>query len=255
MEIKYTTDGKKVVVIGNLNAQEKIVQEVFIINNTEVPSGENFVVKSLHDAPAISWKEKEMERIEKRYQEKQREVESLENNLRRRNIELQATIEAKGRILRNVSEDSFKTLVDYICGNIKWIVKVSSHSPELIQFVDFGKTYERDLRLVSIFGKDDGTLQYAIGQYSDLSGGHSSFMPFTNYQSAFEYFKEQLINSYYSEKTFEQAKKYEITLDREKVEKYKEKSRKDILNNIQSYTTQIEKWGESLEIINKLTLE
>ena len=44
--IKYTTDGKKVVVIGNLNSQEKIVQEVFIINDAEIPSGENFVVTS-----------------------------------------------------------------------------------------------------------------------------------------------------------------------------------------------------------------
>jgi hypothetical protein len=52
--VKYTSDGKKVVIIGNLNSQEKIVQEIFIINGQEVPSGENFVVKSLHDFPAIS---------------------------------------------------------------------------------------------------------------------------------------------------------------------------------------------------------
>lgn len=61
--IKYTTDGKKVKVLGNLNSQEKIVQEIFIVNESEIPSGEHFVVKTLHDAPAVSWKEKNLKRV------------------------------------------------------------------------------------------------------------------------------------------------------------------------------------------------
>ncbi len=41
-KIKYTTDGKKVVVLGNLNSQEKIVQEVFVVDGSEIPSGEDY---------------------------------------------------------------------------------------------------------------------------------------------------------------------------------------------------------------------
>jgi hypothetical protein len=44
-EIKFTADGKKVVVIGSLNSQEKIVQEIFVFDGSEIPSGEHFVVK------------------------------------------------------------------------------------------------------------------------------------------------------------------------------------------------------------------
>ena len=56
--IKYTTDGKKVVVIGDLNQTEKIVQEIFVTEDgAEIPSGERFVVKSLLDEPAKSWQE------------------------------------------------------------------------------------------------------------------------------------------------------------------------------------------------------
>lgn len=51
-DIKYTDDGKKVLVVGKLNAQQTIVQEIFVSAGQEIPSGENFVVKSLHDAPA-----------------------------------------------------------------------------------------------------------------------------------------------------------------------------------------------------------
>ena len=64
---KYTTDGRKVVVLGSLNSQEKIVQEVFIINGSEIPSGEHFVVKTLHDYPAVSWKESRLREIDEQY--------------------------------------------------------------------------------------------------------------------------------------------------------------------------------------------
>jgi hypothetical protein len=72
-EIKYTTDGKKVIVVGNLNSQEKIVQEIFIVDGNEIPSGENFVTKSLHDFPAISWKESELIKLESRYEKERKE--------------------------------------------------------------------------------------------------------------------------------------------------------------------------------------
>ena len=45
-QFKYTTDNKKVIVVGKLNSQETIVQEIFISNDSEIPSGEHFVVKS-----------------------------------------------------------------------------------------------------------------------------------------------------------------------------------------------------------------
>jgi len=38
MSHKFTTDGKKVVVIGALNTKETIVQEVFVIDGTEFPA-------------------------------------------------------------------------------------------------------------------------------------------------------------------------------------------------------------------------
>lgn len=59
--IKYTTDGKKVVVIGDLNQTDKIVQEIFVTEQgDEIPQGERFVVKNLLDSPAKSWVESEL---------------------------------------------------------------------------------------------------------------------------------------------------------------------------------------------------
>lgn len=46
--IKYTADGKKVVVIGDLNQTEKIVQEIFVTEDgCEIPTGERFVIKKV----------------------------------------------------------------------------------------------------------------------------------------------------------------------------------------------------------------
>jgi len=45
MQTKYTNDGKKVGIVGKLNAEQTIVQEIFITESgQEIPSGENFVV-------------------------------------------------------------------------------------------------------------------------------------------------------------------------------------------------------------------
>lgn len=87
--IKYTSSGKKVAVIGKLNSEETIVQEVFVKEDgSEIPSGENFVVKSLHDAPVKSWQEKECEEVRKRYEiEKPRllkELSALKKDVNRR---------------------------------------------------------------------------------------------------------------------------------------------------------------------------
>lgn len=39
-DIKYTGDGKKVLVVGKLNAIQTIVQEIFVSAGQEIPSGE-----------------------------------------------------------------------------------------------------------------------------------------------------------------------------------------------------------------------
>ncbi len=61
-----------------------IVQEIFISNGNEIPSGENFVVKSLHDAPAVSWKENDLKKLDQLIKENKevsnRACESLEKS-------------------------------------------------------------------------------------------------------------------------------------------------------------------------------
>lgn len=133
MDIKFTSDGRKVAIVGKLNNLETIVQEIFISDGNEIPSGENFVVKSLHDAPAISWKEVELKRIREQNERLIKEFEAS-NDSYRDNIErLRKKFNEERKILsdkfkfiaaavKKADEYSFETLLAFLEGKIKYLV-------------------------------------------------------------------------------------------------------------------------------------
>lgn len=249
-DIKFTTDGKKVVVLGSLNSQEKIVQEIFVIDGSEIPSGEHFVVKSLHDSPAVSWKQQELEKLEKQYESLKsrysKEIVDLEKSYNQRRKELRARLEYAGLALKNASEESFKTLVDYITGEIQWVV-VKHYDIQILPINEFNQMYEDKLRLISIFGTDNGTFTYAIGDYYDLSGGNKKFIPFKTYEDALSCFKQLILESPVSEKNIEIAEKFGFALHKEKVEEWKKKQTEELSRNIAKYEDSIKAWKESIE--------
>jgi len=50
-EYKYLKDGRKVAVVGRLNNNQWIVQEIFVSGDQEFPCGEHFVETTLLDKP------------------------------------------------------------------------------------------------------------------------------------------------------------------------------------------------------------
>lgn len=255
MEFKYTSDGRKVVIIGNLNAQEKIVQEVFIVNGQEIPSGENFVAKSLHDTLAVSWKEKTLKELEERFERDQTKYNDLIDNLRKdyykKQTELKAKLEYAGKALKNISPDSFTTLVAFMTGEINWIVKVG-YDIELLQWEDFNVMYEDKLRLMSIFGKDDGTLTYAVGDYNDRSGGDKKFYPFKEYEPALEFFAQKLLENGVSDSSLKIASKYNIQFPADKVQEYKDKKTANIKRYCEDGLKKIAGWEEEIKQIEAI---
>lgn len=260
--IKYTTDGRKVVVIGNLNSQEKIVQEVFIINDAEIPSGENFVVTSLHDAPAISWKEKSLKDVEIRYEKEYREnLKSLENLQKDYNLK-SSIIKAKLQFLKklelNLTEDKLNQLISFISGSSKFIVMDTYSDVEIVDYDlaiadrDYGRFDA--LRLLSIFGRTDGELEFRKNDYSDGSGSWRTVIPCETYEEAFEFLKERFDNKIkekgvnnYSIKT---AEKYNLEIPKDALATYKDKEKEGILKNIKQQEEVLEKYKKQLELTN-----
>lgn len=194
---KYTQDGKKVVVLGKLNSEEYIVQEIFISEGQEIPGGENFIAKGLLDAPAESWKDKNLREKEQNYE--------------RRMKELDREFERKAKILADTTKKSslaasalfafasgteheaeIGTLKAFLSGEITHVF-IDDYKPEIVEwnsdfpFVTesyYGERKVESMRLVSLFGNSAGKLDYTINKWGDGSGSDTRFFPFTSRAAA-----------------------------------------------------------------------
>ncbi len=195
--IKYTNDGKKVLVLGKLNAEQSIVQEIFVSEGQEIPSGENFVVKSLHDKPVESWKEKRLRELEQNYESERKRLEGEIDRMRQclSAAKEKAKIQADAilRFVKGSDESQIETLKRFMAGEITHVY-ITGHSPEIVDWTDSTKQYDVDswsgrikhegLKLISILGKSDGDLSYRLHQYRDGSGNWQEIYPACSYQDA-----------------------------------------------------------------------
>ncbi|UAW53907.1 hypothetical protein QIT82_gp37 [Pseudomonas phage psageK9] len=194
--IKYTSDGKKVLVVGKLNAEQTIVQEIFVSSGQEIPSGENFVVKSLHDQPAESWKEKNLRELELRYEKSRKTLEAAidQQASRLTMIKEKAKLHADTlfKFVANSNEAQLDLLKKVMSGQITHIF-VSGYSPEIFEWTG-SKAYDIDryngrvelkgIKLLSLFGYSEGDLEYRLHTYRDGSGGSEQVFPVCSYNEA-----------------------------------------------------------------------
>jgi hypothetical protein len=204
MNIKYTSDGKKVIVVGKLNTEETIVQEVFVSESgQEIPSGENFVTKSLHDEPVLSWKEKRLDEIERNYERRKR---SMEDDLDRAKRQLKiATEKAKQRasalfaFANNSKEEGLDRLKAFLSGEIKYLA-FTKYKLGIFEISDndfyqtdsrYGDMKIEGIKLVSLFGNSSGDLSFRINRYRDGSGDWQEIYPFKTREEALTFMQEE----------------------------------------------------------------
>lgn len=187
MEFKYLSDGKKVVVIGQLNNVESIVQEVFVTEGgDEIPSGEKFTTKSLHDEPVLSWKVKDEAKQDARLRRVEMEIKSAEaerSKIRTKLDGLKAIFKQSQLLSKNLEGQVLDTLISVMSGTCEYLVISRGYGvPDIIKFddaliknTDYGQ-YE-SLKLMTLMGRSDGNLSYRISHYSDGSGGGETAYP------------------------------------------------------------------------------
>lgn len=204
-DIKYTSDGKKVLVVGKLNAEQTIVQEIFVSAGQEIPSGENFVVKSLHDQPAESWKEKNLRELEQRYESDRKKLQAQIDQQDSRLLLAKEKAKVHADVLLSFVKGGdvgqIETLKLFMAGQITHLF-VAGYSPEIISWADSNKVYDCDsyggrtrvegIKLVSLMGKSDGDLAYRLHDYRDGSGSSKTIYPATSYEDALAMAQAQL---------------------------------------------------------------
>lgn len=208
--IKYTKDGKKVNVVGKLNNADYIVQEIFVTDDgAEIPAGENFVVSSLLDEPVKSWKENNLEKLEAKYA---RDRDAWERSIEKQSRELKLkhdTIKEHCKAAKALLQDSVnlpgdlmgvvESVMDFVSGNITHLF-IDRYQPEIQKFEDavidedrgFGRILVDGLKLITLFGKTDGSLEWRLNRYSDGSGGSTIVYPARSYDEGLEMAQDRL---------------------------------------------------------------
>lgn len=202
METKYLSDGRKVVVIGQLNNVESIVQEIFVNEGgDQIPSGEKFTTKNLHDKPVKSWKEKRAEENDAQYDKSESRVHAIKKEIR--DMEKKRSSHAKiiSSNLRQINElENFDVdhLSDVMARNIKWVCPINWNWQKVMsfnEFIEIRSAYDEGIKLISVHVKNDKTLMYKVGSYSDGSGNDSEYKFF----NCEEKLKEFLLKNYKGE--------------------------------------------------------
>lgn len=188
MEAKYLSDGRKVVVIGQLNNVESIVQEVFISESgDQIPSGEKFTTKNLHDEPVKSWKEKETEKNESRYNKVKTEIKDIEKEMRLMKSKRQGhsdIVRANLKLIDAMPDIDWSFFCDVMTGNIKWVTGYGYQWDNPKSFDDSiycwdsysyeeGGSYE-GIKIITALGVRGGKMKFHVSTYSDGSGNGSN---------------------------------------------------------------------------------
>lgn len=197
-EYKYTKDGKKVLIVGKLNNQETIVQEVFVAENeTEIASGENFVVRNLLDAPMKTWQEDRIANLDAALKRMNKDLAEREDEVKSARLAATATAKALRAFASNAVADQLETVEAFVSGKVTHLVYVQYGSPSVREFTDAVRgskdfDFERDsVKLLSLFGRSDGRMDWRIHQYSDHSGSAGTVIPACGYADAVRIVQER----------------------------------------------------------------
>lgn len=203
---KFLSDGRKVAIVGKLNNTEWIVQEIFVTKKgDEIPSGESFTAKSLHDAPVESYLKKEERRQKENTERAKAELESVRRSIKEATDKLKAkqAMLANSPELKDLVGDKARILSMFMTGTVEYLVidrytlsKPVRLEDQIIQWeTGWGETRFDGLKLLSVLGKSKGEVEYRINQYSDGSGsGGFQVWPFETHEEAVDKIKEIAIN-------------------------------------------------------------
>lgn len=196
--IMYTTDGRKVAVIGKLNNQETIVQEIFVTKDgSEIPAGENFLVRALVPEPVKSWKEKDIADWDARHKRERARLEEDIKKLERARSELRLKLNDVIASLKTDQTAALQHFADVVTGQFKWVVKCSYGAPRICPAEALDATYfdygSVELKALTVWGKTNGDWFFRLNRYSDGSGNSGDVYLFKTEAEALAKAKEIIL--------------------------------------------------------------
>ena len=218
--IKYTSDGMKVSVLGTVNSNEFIAQEILVKNGIEILSGNNIVVKNLHDEPVETWRDRDKKRLESDIKDLEAQKIRLESEVYQFRKRYKDSMDAHINWIRGITNEEVKEVVSriksFILGEYTHIVflgyekRIEEYGPSTFQDNDYG------IKMVSIFGFGYGSnnrfnLTWKLNEHNE-----KPFVPCKSLSEAKKLLKESIeAQGRLSDSDFAILKKYGIPINKE----------------------------------------
>ncbi|CQJ13144.1 Uncharacterised protein [Yersinia enterocolitica] len=263
METKFLSDGRKVVIVGQLNNQETIVQEVFVTAaGDELPGGERFVVKSLHDVPVETYLSKEKSRQEAALSEAKAKIDSINREItdtRNKLSMYRDTLKQVKEFSEHIDEQDLTHFIDVMTGQLNYAVASSYRLPKIERYSEYmsiiensygNKRYE-GLKLLSVLGNSNGNIALKVNRYSDGSGDNTSVSFFKTYEEAKSFVKSiaiaQLDRNYISVEELQECKRMGIEFNHDEMLVIRTKLHANSDKQLQNLSDNFNKSKEKIE--------
>lgn len=268
--IKYTTDGRKVVVIGDLNQTEKIVQEIFVTDDgAEIPSGERFTAKSLHDTPVKSWKEKNLDELESRFERERKMWDDRIRKIEKEKSLVYESLKYRVKWLKQVAKqphpESLKKVIEtlslFLSNTDMWVF-CKNYSGWYLEKYDqegfnrlhdqiggcYGNSKIEGMRLVSIYGNSEGCFDFKINSYGDGSGNDTSSLYFKSKEDALKHIQNEFdLLEKYNDRHIDIAKEFNLRVDEVKFKAYNDSIKESIIKQIKEYQSKVAEYETKLK--------
>lgn len=267
--IKYLSNGPEVRVIQTLNDGRVLVEPIFENpNDGDEYSGNPFIVneKEIFDKPPTHKKSEEVIKLNQQIEELNTKLRGLRKEVK----DFETTHTERIKCLQQFK--GLELLEKFVKGEITHYVEIRSYSnPKIIPFDKTEADYTdgqgvRSLKLLSLFGKATGDLEWRLSHYSDGSGSYSTVIPCVSLEEAEQIIRNWIkdtvadnldtnTNSSPSRKIIELAKEYKYELPTEYIELVVKREKENYNKKVQKLEKEladVKAQKDSLEDVDSL---
>lgn len=253
METKFLANGAEVEVIAKTPAGFLVVPIYDGDEGSQTDYDAPFNADKVYDKPPTEKLNAEIAALQERIRELSAERNTLSGDVR----DLEAKINARKDAIKQ--HEKLKHLEDFIAGKITHYVETCGYdAPKIVEFSksfsDGSNEYDRPraLKLLTLFGKSNGDLNWNLGQYYDGSGHSPNVFVARSLEEAIEFIKgyiaQQAIETADRPRDWviKTAQKYSVQLPDGYVEKHNAGCLESIRTNIANTQKSLE--GYQLEL-------
>ncbi len=269
----YKLDGTQGTYIEELSTGEHLVSVVYYIDNQLDVDEFEFDVEEVHieiwdkvySNPPRAQREEQITRLESVIDSQQEELSQLYDNIRLQRQELyNLDAKHKARLEAIKQHKALANLELFLQGKITHFLKVSDSSYEIVDFKEglalseANSRYDKHkFKLLTLYGRTDGNLEWNINEYSSDSCNKQLVYPCISYEDAeakvLEIWHEKLaslkLDDYGLIPICETAKKLGIPLKEDVASWCKEAKTLQISNGVDGANKQIDNYRHNIKLL------